>query len=276
MALFDAIDQAVGIRSGALLLPDHTDSVFAPWVARGIGATTAHRLRPPFELFRANEVEGLIDPQLLAPYVSLHARDTLEEAVVIPLIYDETVHGVLAVFESPYSTFDREKLELMLASVADRCAILLMRTRSNLFASMKQVVLLDDEKFFEAGAHLLEQAKQTRMILNCVLLDYKNATEALSERYPGLNRRRARKDIEAVLTAMFAGLAALTCRPGDRIGALMLQSRAVDSELLQRQLTAQLDKLFPTLEDRDAIEITCFTNKLADEQFLPRLRQELT
>jgi len=250
--------------------------VFAPWVSRGIGPTTEHRLRPPFELFGANAVEGIIDPQLLAPYVSLHARDALEDAVVTPLIYDETVHGVLVVLESPYSASDREKLELMLASVADRCAILLMRTRSNLFASMKQVILLDDDKFFEAGEHLLEQATAARMVLNCVMLEYRHATEALCNRYPELNERRASKDIEAVLTAMFAGLAALTCRPGDRVAALMLQNRSIDRELLQRQVAAQMDKLFPSLEDRDAIEISTFTNELGGEQFLTRLRQELS
>ncbi|GEM_PF-3534612 len=275
--LFAAVDAAINIRSGALLLPDHTASVFAPWVIRNIGPTTEHRLRPPFEVFASYDVDsGVADPHILDPYVSLHDRDNLDHAVVVPLIYDGTIHGVLLIIDSPYCEHNRDKLELMLSSIADRGAVILLRNRGNVFAATRQVIPLENSGFFEAAGHLAVQANHTGMQLSCVILDLARGIDIVCAKHKDLDRRRVQQDIESVITAMFAGLAVLTRSADGRIAALMLQTRLLDRELFEQQLRAQLARLLPSLEDEHAFELETLSAGEPTEGFLTTLTEKLT
>jgi len=274
--IFAAIDRAVGVRSGALLLPDHADSVFSPWVLRNVGPTTEHRLRPPFELIAQTATDSdTVSPQLLAPYVSLQDRDNLDHGVLTPFVYAGTAHGLLVVFDSPYSVY-RDKLELMLAAVADRCAVLLARTRTGIFSSTRQVIPLEQSEFLQAAQQLSDKTSQTGMALTCIVVRYWNAIDLICEQHAELDRRRVVQDLEAVLTATFAGVAALTQTKDGRLAALMVRGRAPDHELLEHQLATLLGRLFPSLEDQAAIRLEALSAGTESGEFAAELAAKLT
>ncbi len=242
LRLFARFRKSLGIKKGALLLPDPDGAYFSPWSSIGFDRTTEHRMRIPESRVPAQEEV----PELseFRPFFSVREFSMLEEMYLYPFIRDNTAVALLLITDSPYLRKNRPYLSIICAAVSDPVSGLIYENREERMRSARYQAAFSLD---ELASHLEELEKGSRQGLQLVLLSANQAVGALVQEGEASDEYRIRQDVIRVVSAMVSGIANIADAGGGRILLALYDGGKSDLDLLLHQLSYQVGEIFPEI-----------------------------
>ena len=222
--IFGEICEYIPIKTGSLLLFDRENSVFAPWVSKGLDDASQNRLRFTKEL--VEELTGgspdplLLESEKLEPLRSFLSERLFEEiqtAALAPIPGNNTPAGILLITDSP--SFSEPSFLQDLSEITETAgevfshsmlySITRLGNKIPPLISDRQILLDHMDAFIKKTL-----AKEEKVAL--ILMDIKPLIDFIGEQRPEINPFYFEKDILCLLNLMVSEMGEVSDIGGSR------------------------------------------------------------
>jgi hypothetical protein len=254
--LFHILKNRLKIRKGALLLPDETDGILAPWSLTGYDRTTSFRLRIPssqiYDVFhRSRSSVMVLEKNSLSNYgfrFSSREQGLMETLLVHCIFYQDRLLGALIISDSPVLFWDPSLIRLFFTVIDELTAPLLYAFRGERQEKIRPTLLTEAELFRE----YLTEKKAPQLYL--LRLETKPLLQLFTQANPDIDPFRTLRDIGSFLSNMLDG-APVYILPEQNKLFFSMESVGFDGELLVHQIETAFKQFFPELSSLTEINI---------------------
>ena len=237
--LFDALDSVLGVRSAALLLPEHNGEDLEIWTQTGMDPTLARTLRlSEHELNRLTGDAGLLVGPLPEDSSIAISSGKSTTAALLRVPRSGPVSCALLILDADVLSLPDPELRLVLVSLQHPIASIIRETRRELDLAPRSALKLELGRDDDGIVEFLPGEPEA---LTAIPLRIGLAPEVP----PGIDALRVFDDVAHLLSAMVAGLGFIITAPPEQL--LILVPDSADPELVREQVKAMLVNWFSEL-----------------------------
>lgn len=280
--VFGVLKRNLGIKKGALLLPDPDERLFVPWTVTGFDLTTQRHLHipeidakaffPQFP-FRLQYFSADALPRVRR-YFSNREFSVLETVVLAPFCYDDRLLAILCIADTPFFRLDRAILSVVFSAFEKPVSELLYRCRDQRIARIQLPLLFSMDQLVPMANEAVSELPGKEPHLLFFVFDPASAVEAIGRFTQDTDTYRIRQDFLRILNTLLAGLGRVFITPDNRMILMFAESvdetNHLDVELLIHQITNRMREVFgrEAMSDQIQYRIAHFPEDTTDLEAL--------
>jgi len=243
-ALFTKIKDKLGIKKGALLLPEE-ENVFVPWSETGLDQTTSRRIRIPqsiienirswkdfnYLILKSSEIDIMRD------YFSFREFSVTESIIISPLYSESILVSILFISEGDILSKTQAEQFESLNILSKEAGPILLKKRESMFNKMDDTPLEDNNKELAITQFIEQNVNGSFLLLSIKLNDFINFIMTKESNSISF---RIKKDIFRLVKKLISNKGVVVNSINNSILILLNGNRIEEAELFVHQIGLSL------------------------------------